>query len=406
VLDRKTLEAAITRLNDALVHEANDDEALAWTHTARTLTTGAFATREGERALAEDLTAAVLPKRLARRLLEIGGQRSGSRLLVRVTPSPRLAPVPWELLVLPDGRRLVEVAEIAHDAPAVIHVDRGRLPMPWADVKDRSVLYVIDPELPAGSGLRPVLGGVGDTGRKMLEDLLDVRMRASRLLPRDRRRAVRHGQDRKSLGDRLRDEGRPISRLLYFGHASSLDHEPGSAAIHLHDDAQVFGYATAQHNHRPLSAFDLLVGTLPIDTVDPRVDGVMNRPIQDDRPGHDIWPMPTRVAVIACASGSDHRNVEAFGLVMALLNAGAELVTTTRWALPTDSSFRLVDASADHAPTARLAAEVDRCHEVNDPVAAIAEWQRDQLAAWNQSGHLRDTPLLWASLTTHQAAAR
>ncbi len=48
-------------------------------------------------------------------------------------------------------------------------------------------------------------------------------------------------------------------------------------------------------------------------------------------------PSPTRVALLACASGGDYRFDEATGMVAAMCARRAELVTATLWSLPTSA---------------------------------------------------------------------
>lgn len=393
VLDTGALDTALDRLAHALPHPLDDESDTDAVH--RALVTGPFADPDRERDLATELTAAVLPDELATTLTDTA-QGQGCSIRLRLIPSPRLARVPWELLVLPDGRRLLEIADITLDPPATLYAGRGRDPIPWADVADQPVLYLLDPAVTAG----PHLGRVLDpAGRSHLETWLDEKQAANRVLSEDRFYALRGTPNRHWLSKRLCD-GAP-SRLLYYGHASSSSEEIGSAAIHLADSRDTYGLADSIGEHRPLTALDLLVGTLTADADRP------SGSLPSSRAGHDIWPMPPRVAIIACESGSDYRLAEPFGLVLACLNAGAEFVTATRWALPTD---HVVNTYTDHsvAPgnTTALMQKVDQCHQCDDPVGELGAWQRGKLTAWIDHGELSDTPLLWVALTTHLAPTR
>jgi hypothetical protein len=391
LLDTAALTAALDELRHALPHplEGETDTQAA----ARALADGAFADPGREHALATRLAAAVLPAPLAAALAATG---TGPALRLRVIPSPRLARLPWELLALPDDRRLLEVADICADPPATLHAGRGRQPTPWPELTGQPVLYLLDPKTP-GDLLPPVLD---DDGRDSLEAWLNERLARGQILPDDWEIYALCGEaDRCWLGKRLRES--PAARLLYYGHASSADEEIGSAALHLADGPGTYGLAGAIGGHRPFTALDLLIGTLTAGAA--QETGTL--PCTGRRPGHEIWPMPPRVAIIACDSGGDHRHVEPFGLVMACLNAGAELVTATRWALPTDHAFTLQGCAAP-GPTTALMRQVDLCHEDPDPVTALSAWQRGRLTAWTDRGDLRDTPLLWAALTTHHAPAR
>lgn len=376
VLDGVALDAVVDDIGAAVPHprrgESDRDAA------ARALVGGHLTDREREAALATRMGAAVLPAELAGLLMA-----ADEPVRLRLTPSPRLSRVPWELLALPDCRRLVQVADIVHDPPATLHAHRDRLPDVWCC--DAPVLYVLDPQPRS-----PVLDEDGWTG---LDGWLTERESTGRLRVRDRPLAQPGGVGRELLGERLRDPA-PPSRLLYFGHATAGDAEPGSASLHLDDGPEVTGLARVVNGHRPFTALDLLYGT------------VLTTPHGEGRPGHLIWPMPPRVAIIACESGGDHRHLEPFGLVMACLNAGAELVTATRWTLPTDHAFTELVEDPTGRPTTELMRRVDHCHDQDDPVRQLAEWQRSTLAAWLDHGRTRDTPLLWASLTTHLAPGR
>lgn len=388
VLDRAALSAVIDELNCALPHPLPDESDRDAVH--RALRHGGFADPFRELALAVRLAAVVLPAALAGQFTTAGGT---ARFRLRVTPSPRLARVPWELLVLPDGRRLVEVADVVHDPPATVHAQRDRRPVGWHRLADQPVVYLLDPRS-GDPRLRSVLDEwiCGE-----LEEWLDHRQAVGRILPGDLCMVLRGGVGRRWLGERLR--GHASSRLVYYGHASAADAEPGSAAIHLADPAHEYGLARPLGDHRPFTALDLLLGTLDADDM----------PVDERVPGHLIWPMPPRVAIIACDSGGDYRHLEPFGLVLACLNAGAELVTATNWTLPTDQAFRMVHpekVELTDGPTTDLMRQVDRCHELSDPVAGLTEWQLGRLAAWTADGDVRDTPLLWAALTNHVAPAR
>lgn len=63
--------------------------------------------------------------------------------------------------------------------------------------------------------------------------------------------------------------------------------------------------------HRPFSALDLLRGTIECRVRDHRLPLGFEQPER----GRTIWPMPARVAIIACEGGADYRATETFGLV-------------------------------------------------------------------------------------------
>ncbi|MFJ9020748.1 hypothetical protein ACIRPU_12285 [Streptomyces sp. NPDC102259] len=131
---------------------------------------------------------------------------------------------------------------------------------------------------------------------------------------------------------------------------------------------------------------DLLLGTLPL--------------CADGEPGARIWPAPRRVALIGCESGGDPRFAESFGLATAVIHNGPELVTATRWVLPTNLAFhRLAGLSASVRPLSEAIVAVDGVHEHRDPVHALGRRQREQLDHWRAGGRIEHSPLLWAAMT-------
>lgn len=358
------------------------------------LTSGPFSTRGDERELAERLASAALPAELATQLVD---EARRAHIRLRITPSPRLARVPWELLLMPDGRRLIEVCEIVLDPPTAIYADRNIQPDPWATVADRPVLHVIDPLL--------------SDRREQVLTPTGVRAFADRLASlRAAGRALRNGNPQKNPQSNVTREQLNYalrirrSRLLYFGHVSARPEEPGTASIHLSDPAHgAWGMMPPRAGNRPLSALDLLLGTARCD--DP---AVWHRYDADEcQLGPEIWPMPSRVALIACEGGVDFRSTETFGLVIAMLNAGAGLVTTTRWPLPSDAAFHAVGIGETALPTTELALHVDAAHDRDDPVAELRAWQLDQLQRWQRSADdVVYSPILWAALTHTWAPGR
>jgi hypothetical protein len=84
-----------------------------------------------------------------------------------------------------------------------------------------------------------------------------------------------------------------------------------------------------------------------------------------------------------------------------MLHNGAELVTATRWALPTSFAFhRLAGLDEAVRPLTEAVAAVDAAHEGQDPPRSLAAWQRGQLARWRDGSRIEHSPLLWAALTT------
>lgn len=375
----------------------------------RALHTGPFATPAGERALSAALTEAVLPRRLRGQFVERA--RAAVRVRVRLTPSPRLARIPWELLFVTAEQRLLEVAEIVHEPPAAVHAERARLPADWERARERPALFVIDPPTPRSA---VGYGHVLDRSDRLLFLRRLSRHAARGRVPRAERASSIAAATRRDLGVAL---SIPRSRLFYLGHVSARPDEPGSAALHLSDTAQIWGEAAPlsrlgrdgrprvdPQDHRPLAALDLFLGTVNAGEPVWRSYGSARA-----QPGHELWPMPPRVAMIVCEGHADFRAEETFGLVVAMIHAGAGLVTTTRWTLPADREFRrLPGADADARPVTELALCVDTAHEGPDPVAELTAWQRERLRAWSagSADPVTGTPLVWASPTHTIAAPR
>ncbi|GIG68569.1 CHAT domain-containing protein [Phytomonospora endophytica] len=341
------------------------------------LTTGAFADYERELALGRTLSRALIPHGLALRLDEY--RSAGIRPRIRIQPSPRIAQVPWELLAEdPEERRLIEIADVSVLAPAGVAHAPGRVARSWS--RDRPVVAVLDPRVPgfrADSRLGSVLGRMSaDAPLAVHVAGLSGRLRpaADSAVEMFRRTDV----DRDWLGAVLREGA---GRLLYVGHATAAAPESGEgehAQLHLACTADTDGHAPVLRGHRPFSAKDLLL----------------------DR---ERYPMPGRVALIACESGGDLRFTETLGLATAAILGGAELVTATRWTLATD--FAVERAGATGRPLQDAVAAIDAAHDGDDPVAAIGEWQRGRLAAWREKGSVADSPVLWAAFSTIDTAS-
>lgn len=158
-------------------------------------------------------------------------------------------------------------------------------------------------------------------------------------------------------------------RLLYVGHvsaASDADDDAASASMHLCcvDESGV---------HQPLSARELLTGG---------------------------YRLPPRTALIGCNSGGDLAHPDGMGLSMAALATGAQLVTATRWAVPTNRALGRAGDLGDRYPLEELVLAVDAAHRAQDPVRALGQWLRERRRRWYTEGHPADSPVLWAALTT------
>lgn len=369
--------------------------------TARALRDGPFADLVEEAALSTALGRAVLPEVLREQIIS-RRSKSAKPVHLRVTPSQRLAQIPWEILTVDGRARLLEYANVTYEPPATV---RSQLADDRVDsAAEHRALYVLDPQLPdraVDAGMLQTMDTEAVARFTAHISARDVRQPATASVPMFPAQAT---VGRIALGEALR-HAKP-SRLFYFGHVSSTAFDPGSASLHLSDSAAVWGRAEqvgagqpSIDDHLPFSALDILQGTMPCgDVWTRRTFGVGD----DPRPGMVIWPMPPRVALIACEGGADYRAAETFGLVMAMITNGARLVTTSRWIMPTDNAFRryMLGPQAKHAsPTTELALRVDDAHTTADPIEDLAEWQRTKLADWLDTGSMLHSPVVWAALS-------
>lgn len=380
----------------------------------RAFESGALADHHAERRLARTLGEALWPAGLTAQIRQVsartGAGAGAERPLVRIQPSPRVAQVPWELLAVDDeDTRLLDLADVVTTAPTSLRRQEGHGrpgPTDSADISEGTagpepevpslqpasapVVLVLDPRVPgfrADSPLGSVLGPPGSDPE--LLSLVRDRLDAGPVEPPSATPAEafrRTDVDRDWLGTVLRKGAR---RLLYVGHVSGAPVEGGQSedgALHLSCGEETVGLAAPVRTHRPLSAKDLLLGTLPLHG--------------DGEPGARIWPAPPRVALIGCESGGDLRFAESFGLATAMLHNGAELVTATRWPLPTSFAFHtLAEVPGSVRPLTEAIVAVDTAHETPDPVHTLATWQRDRLTHWRTEGRPEHSPLLWAALT-------
>ncbi|MBW0018941.1 MAG: CHAT domain-containing protein [Mycobacterium sp.] len=287
------------------------------------------------------------------------------------------AQIPWQLVDISertDGYRLMELVDVLLAVPQNI-VHAPRTAAQWATRRDAPPLLILDPRVP---GQRPdaALGSV--LGRPSAQTPLAQHfgqvMRSRPVLPRVDSAVElfrRQDADRKWLADLLSHHP---SRLLYVGHASSADGRADRAALHLACAAQRRGDADAIGDHRPLTASDLMSLRLP---------------------------MPPRVALLACASGGDYQFDEATGLVAAMILGGAQLVTATLWSLPTTAAYRQFAAAQGDTtdPMADVVVGVDRAHEDPEAGCAVNRWQRARMRRW-RSGDITASPLYWGAVVS------
>ncbi|BBZ76064.1 hypothetical protein MANY_14010 [Mycolicibacterium anyangense] len=407
VVEEPILLAAIEELQGALP-DPQGGETLAEA-LDRALTSGPFASPDRELTLAYILGVLLICAPAWQLLADCA---AGPRPLLYISPSARLARIPWGLVAVPltgpsrdeliaaradaittrgtraariawqladidtltEGRRLMELADVVMAVPPNI-THSARTSVSWAERRSGPVLLVLDPRVP---GQRPdsALGSV--LGRPSAETVLSRhfgQVMVQRAVLPDAGSAVdlfrRSDADRGWLADQLRH--RP-GRLLYVGHASAADRAHGyadRAAIHLACTSALPGAAEPVGDHRPLLAADLMSAQLP---------------------------MPPRVALLACGSGGDYQFDEATGLVAAMVLCGSQLVTATLWSLPTTAGYRRF-AGRLTDPMAEVVVAVDEAHESEDAIVALNQWQRDQMRRW-RDGDTSASPLYWAALVT------
>jgi hypothetical protein len=393
VVEEPLLLAALAELADALP-EPKPGESVT-DALARALGRGPFTTQAAELTLAYRLGVLLLSDPAWQLLL---GCVASPRALLFVSPSARLARVPWGLLAVPtvrpaaeelvrarvaaitqegptpaqipwgsndihsmtEGYRLMELVEVLMAVPAnIVHGQRS--PVAWAARTDRPPLLVLDPRVPnqrADSSLGSVLGRpTPDTVLAQHFGQLTARTEVWPHVAAPVELFRRTDADWSWLAAMLANGP---SRLLFVGHATATD--PGraaQAALHVADE-------------RPLTASDVMSLQLA---------------------------MPPRVALLACASGGDYRFDEATGLVAAIVLGGAQLVTATLWSLPTTAGYRQFAPSPSGDPMAEAVIAVDDAHQTADAGCAVNAWQRAQMRRW-RDGASEASPIYWAALVT------
>jgi hypothetical protein len=413
VVDEPILLAALQELADALPEprpaESRRDA------IERALARGPFAAPDTELTIAYILGVLLIGVAGWQLLMEC---LASPRAVLFVSPTARLARVPWGLLAVPksgpspeelvrmraeaftvsgtvaaqipwqltdirehtDGYRLMELADVLMAVPQNI-VHSPRSPADWDTRQHGPPLLVLDPRVPGqlpDSALGSVLGRPSPHTplARHFAELMGNRS----VLPGVGAAVElfrRQDADRRWLAELL---NAAPSRLVYVGHASSADGDPDQAsradraALHLACTAAIPGHADPIGNHRPLTASDLMSLR---------------------------FPMPPRVALLACASGGDYQFDEATGLVAAMILGDAQLVTATLWSLPTTAAYRrfATDHSDTADPMADVVVAVDGAHQAVDAGCAVNRWQREQMRRW-RDGDVTASPLYWAALVT------
>lgn len=340
-------------------HEAEDGDAA----LQRALTESLLAAPDGSLQLGQALGQALFAVEM---VAQLRAERDrGSRPRLRIQPSPTTARVPWALVRIgPELEPLISLVNLEFAPPAALTVSART-----TNHRGKTVVAVIDPRVP-GAAPTSALGSV--LGRPAENDPLAQLLRHGALLRPEAENylglARRRDLDRAWLREQLAD----AARFLYVGHATSGETADAGASAALH----LAGAAP----HVPVTAAELV---------------------------RDRWQLPPRCALIACGSASELRDLEPMGLTLAALSCGAELVTATSWRLPTDAAIAFFgEAATDRQPLRELVLAVDTAHEFDDPVLALADWQRERLRAWEASGSIIDTPLVWAAAVSYTRGGR
>jgi len=320
-----------------------------------------------ERQVSGALAAALVPAPLGAELDQF--LLRGKRPHLRIQASPALAAVPWEALRADDGGRLVQSCDVSGLLPASVRGSAARLVTPPRP--GGTVVATVNPVVPGE------IDGLGPVTRRS-EPLLESMLAALG----DRLRGPAEGPVRSHVNrEQLREMLATAARYLYVGHARSGAYALATS-LHLTDGPEAQGRAPLVGGlHRPLTAADIAL------------DG--------------SWVVPSRVALLACASGGDAAYADPAGLVAAFTMRGAEYVTAARWTLPTDAGVEMLATASGPDPDAtpaqnlaRAVVAVDAAHESTDPVATLGAWQRDQADAWDRTGDPAYSPVVWAALTT------
>lgn len=346
-----------------------------------------------------ELGDALLPAVLREYLAATPGSNPGAPpATVVIAPASELGAVPWELLAVDgDGTMLIERARTRGGISPASLVNLARPASP--DEPDGPALRILDPGSPDSPGGRPVYpsglpaswierhdSSSGDVtaGREWIPIPTGGTQHDSPATsPRLR------GCTREEFSELLRS--RRWGRILFLGHVSSADTTSPTAT------ALVMERSRRQRAPKRTDDGRLLEQPRATDRLSARVW----------LHSADEWPLPRRVAFIACQA-DDNRYVEQLGLTLAALNAGARLVATTRWPLPTDRTAALIDTSTplDDGPTTRVALAVDDALAQQDTAGHFRRWQLAQLRQWRQAGTEPErrlhAPLLWASIVMYE----
>ena len=340
---------------------------------------------DSERDLMRRLGASLLPEDFQTELWERFS--AGTVPLIRVVPSPTLVRVPWELLILgslpPDAgeTRLGLIADVVGDAPPAFHVGRARLPASGEGLA--RVVSVIDPDL----GLPGTRLFTDEQRRRLGSD--DSPVPGSRV-------------DSLQLSRELLRDPAALA-FLFVGHVTTTGDRAGMTALRLSPVADANTSLSLSAKEGALTATDLVLGTALLP-------GAHSPTL-----GANLWPMPPRVGIVACNSGSDLGRLEPFGLVIASLNAGASFAIGTRWVLPADRAFRAGPARGpdDPQPLTDLAVDIRRVLIAHRPIEELGRVRSQRIRYWDAEGaqlvgpsRAAASPLTWGAISAVIAPAR
>lgn len=287
-----------------------------------------------EARVAGELGAGLLPPALQRGLVAGSGEA-----LLTICTRGWLAGVPWDALAVgEDGARLVQTCRLMGGlAPGLLPGDAA--PNPPEPVSDHPAgLWLIDPGPPDGPWPPLYASGYPESVTKLIP--LGARLLPDGLTfsPEDFAKVLQGGAS---------------SHLIYLGHIGSTSDSPAGVGLVLSGS----GGAELLTAHAWLR-----------------------------QPNH--WPAPERVALLGCGS-DDSAPLEQTGLVTAALNAGASVVTGTRWPLPNDRG------------TIRILTAVSEAFGEQSVLSAMHRWQCSELETWRRSGDPHASPLYWSAPVTY-----
>lgn len=310
---------------------------------------GALASPATERAALAPIADLLLPDPLRERLLR--RHHAGRRTTVRILTPKSAAAVPWFLLPLDDELRLLHVADVESIAPALSRdCEASHRHVTHTAHATPRPMAIVDPDAPGR-------GSVIASDSALPEDLAGSGWEVL---------GFHRHFDRRALGTALPNS----APTLFVGHVVGHDRGALQIGLALTDDV--------------VTGVDLLT--------------------ELETRGDSTWVWPDRVAVLACQSGGDLQAAEPFGLVTSILECGARTIVATRWPLVTDATFAAYGISSE--PFSRLVRDIADVLRAPDVRLALANWRRARYAEWLAEPSPATSPLLWGSITLHNAPER